>query len=42
VAAFTALAVCVGALFAARRELAFHLLTVTRRALASSPASGGA
>lgn len=42
VAAITAVAVCVGALFAARRDLAFHLVAVTRRALTSSPASGGA
>ena len=42
VAALTAFAVCVVALFAVRRELAFDVVAVTRRALASSPASGGA
>ncbi len=41
VAALTAFVVCVAALFVARREVAFHLVAVTRRALASSPVSDG-
>jgi O-antigen/teichoic acid export membrane protein len=42
IAGVTSFVVCVAALFAARRDLAIHLMAVTRRALTSTPASGGA